>query len=198
MSAFNLKDQNSNIDNKILVGLDRLSQVFRILLWEKAKQLDITPIQIQVLIFINYHSIDKSTVSYLSKEFNLSKATISDTVKTLLKKDLLRKISNEIDSRSFSLLLTQNGIKIVAETEDFSNPFLDIVKEINLEDKLIMWNIISKSILELNKLKIITIQRTCYNCEYFSNQKVQSFCNLLNQELNIADIRIDCEEFTAN
>jgi DNA-binding MarR family transcriptional regulator len=191
MSAFNLNEQNANIDNKILVGLERLSHVFKILIWEKSKQFDLSPIQIQLLIFIYYHSKDKSTVSYLAKEFNLTKATISDTVKTLLKKELIKKVSNNHDSRSFTLELTNIGVQIVIETESFSNPLLEIIKNIDSNDKIIMWN----SIHQLNKSQIISIQRTCYNCEYFSNKKAQSFCNLLNQELSISDIRIDCEEF---
>lgn len=195
MSVFNLNDQNSNIDNKILVGLERLSQVFRILLWEKSKQFDLTPIQIQLLIFIRYHSEDKCTVSYLAKEFNLAKATVSDTVKTLIKKELLNKTNNTTDSRSFSLQLTQQGVKFVVDTENFPNPFLDIIKNKSSEDKIVLWSTISSTIYELNKLDIISVQRTCYNCDNFSKQKTKSFCNLLNQELDISDIRIDCEEF---
>ena len=195
MSTFNLKDQNSNIDNKILVGLERLSQVFRILLWEKSKLYDLTPIQIQLLIFIHYHSIDKSTVSYLAKEFNLSKATISDTIKTLIRKQFLEKVKISNDLRTYALQVTQEGIQIVTDTENFPNPFLDIIKKINSDDKIVMWNTISNSIHQLNKLNIISVQRTCYNCYNFSKQKTLSYCNLLNQELSPSDIRIDCEEF---
>lgn len=39
MSVFNLDKQNSNLDNKIVAGLERLSQVFRILLWKKQKNI---------------------------------------------------------------------------------------------------------------------------------------------------------------
>ena len=64
-SIFNLNNQNSNLDNKIVAGLDRISQVFKTLLWGKSKTYNLSPIQIQLLIFIEYHSEEKTTISYL-------------------------------------------------------------------------------------------------------------------------------------
>ena len=86
MSVFNLDNQNAGLNSKIVAGLERLSQAFRTLLWEKAKEFGLSPIQIQVLIFIHYHSKEKSTVSYLAQEFNLTKPTISDAIKALEQK----------------------------------------------------------------------------------------------------------------
>lgn len=67
MSIFNLNTQNENLDNKIVAGLERLSHVFKALLWEKAKEHSLSPIQIQLLIFIHNHTQEKTTVSYLAK-----------------------------------------------------------------------------------------------------------------------------------
>jgi len=89
MSVFNIIDQNINLDSKIVAGLERLSQVFRILLWEKAKEYSLSPIQIQLMIFIQHHSQDKTTISYLAQEFNFTKPTISDAVKVLEQKKLI-------------------------------------------------------------------------------------------------------------
>jgi len=83
LSVFNLDNQNTNLDYKIVAGLEQLSQVFRILLWEKAKEHSLSPIQIQLLIFIRHHSADKTTISYLAQELNFTKPTISDAIKVL-------------------------------------------------------------------------------------------------------------------
>lgn len=40
MPIFNLITQNHDFDSKIVAGLERLSQVFKILLWDKAKEKD--------------------------------------------------------------------------------------------------------------------------------------------------------------
>src|SRR5690606_32595860 len=82
-SPFDLAYQNKHINGKIIAALERISQAFRVLLWEESKEFALSPIQVQVLIFLLHHSEQKRKVSYLAEEFNMTKATISDTVKTL-------------------------------------------------------------------------------------------------------------------
>lgn len=197
-SIFNLNSQNSNLDNKIVAGLDRISQVFKTLLWEKSKTYNLSPIQIQLLIFIAYHSDEKTTVSYLSQEFNLSKPTISDTIKTLEQKQFINKIVDKKDTRSYRIVLTETGENIVLETENFVNPLTEIITNSKQNDKLVLWENITNIIQQLNELKIISVQRTCLKCKHYSENNNKAFCNLLNQNLKTEDIRIDCEEFETN
>ena len=195
MSVFNLEEQNTNIDNKIVAGLERLSQVFRILLWEKAKEHSLSPIQIQLMIFIQHHSQDKSTISYLAQEFNFTKPTISDAIKVLEQKKLIKKYPDSIDTRSYTIQLTAQGKKIVAETEIFANPLNEIISKSKKADKLVLWDSITNLITQLNQLKVISVQRTCFNCKHHSNKGKTHFCQLLNQKLQTHNIRIDCSEF---
>lgn len=195
MSVFNLINQNSNLDNKIVAGLERLSQVFRILLWEKAKEHGLSPIQIQLLIFIQHHSADKTTVSYLAQEFNFTKPTISDAIKVLEQKNFIKKNTDSSDTRSYTIQLTASGKKIVLETENFANPITEIITKSNEADKLILWENISNLISLLNRQELISIQRTCFNCGHYTIKSKNAFCSLLNQKLLTKDIRIDCEEF---
>lgn len=194
-SIFNLDNQNSNLDSKIVAGLVRVSQVFKTLLLEKSKEYQLSPIQIQLLIFIEYHDKDKSTISYLAKEFNLSKPTISDTIKLLEKKLYITKTFDKNDSRSYTINLTSTGKMIVLETENFIDPLTKIIKNSALNKKLILWESITNMIKQLNELEIISVQRTCLKCKFYSKKSNQSFCSLLNQNLKIEDIRIDCLDF---
>lgn len=195
MSVFNLENQNSNLDNKIVAGLERLSQVFRILLWNKAKEHSLSPIQIQLLIFIQHHSADKTTISYLAQEFNFTKPTISDAIKVLEQKKLIKKFTDSTDTRSYSIQLTTTGKKIVAETGDFANPLTTIIAKTSETDKIILWQNVSNLIIQLNKLEVISVQRTCFNCRHYAINNKTHFCSLLNQKLETKDIRIDCGEF---
>jgi DNA-binding MarR family transcriptional regulator len=195
LSVFNLDNQNANLDSKIVAGLERLSQVFRILLWEKAKKHGLSPIQIQLLIFIRHHSADKTTISYLAQEFNFSRPTISDAIKILEQKKLIQKNIDENDTRSYTINLTVAGKKIVLETENFANPVTEIISKASNADKIILWENVSNLIVRLNKLEVISVQRTCFNCKYYSIKNKNHFCNLLGLKLLTKNIRIDCEEF---
>lgn len=195
MSIFNLLTQNHNLDSKITAGLERLSQVFKTLLWDKAKEQGLSPIQIQILIFIHHHSAEKSTVSYLAKEFNVTKPTVSDAIKILEQKNLIEKTADSRDTRSYTINLTDKGRIVVTETEDFPNPIAQILSETSQNEKEIIWDTLSKLIINLNKADIISVQRTCFNCKHYSKEEVHHYCNLLNIKLDKKDIRIDCGEF---
>lgn len=195
MSLFNLENQNANLDFKIVAGLERLSQVFRILLWKKAKEHSLSPIQIQLLIFIQHHSADKTTISYLAQEFNFTKPTISDAIKVLEQKKIIKKLIDTTDTRSYTIELTAAGKKIVAGTEDFASPLTTIIAKTTEADKKVLWQNISGLIIQLNKLEVISVQRTCFNCKHYETKNKTHFCSLLNQSLATQDIRIDCGEF---
>ncbi|WP_204332902.1 MarR family winged helix-turn-helix transcriptional regulator, partial [Klebsiella pneumoniae] len=74
------------------------------------------PTQVQVLIFLLYHDKEKRKVSYLAAEFNMTKATISDTIKSLEQKDLIEKEYEETDTRSYTIHLTKKGKTIAGKT----------------------------------------------------------------------------------
>ncbi len=195
MSVFNLSDQNKHLDHKIVAGLERLAQVFRILLWEQAKVLGLSPIQIQLMIFIRYHPEDQSTISYLAKEFNLTKPTISDAIKVLEEKKLIKKITSGEDTRSYTIQLTASGNKAVLEAEEYANPITDIISTSKAVDKQILWEGIYDLIVQLNEQGIISVQRTCTSCQHYSMKNKLPYCTLLEQKLLPKDIRIDCNEF---
>ncbi len=197
MPVFNLKNQQESLDNKITAGFERLGQVFRTLLWEKAKEFDLSPVQIQLLIFIQQHHRSLCTVSYLALEFNLSKPTISDAVKILEKKKFIAKKVDPSDSRSYSTHLTAEGKKIIRQLENFADPVAKLVSELKEKDKSLLWNMMIGLIAQLHEKEIISVQRTCVNCRFYSKKQHQSFCNLLNIKLMPGDIRLDCPEFEA-
>lgn len=50
-SAFALTYQNQSTESKIVASLERISQAFRVLVWNESKGHSLSPIQIQVLFF---------------------------------------------------------------------------------------------------------------------------------------------------
>ena len=147
-SSFDPKRQENDVSSKIVVGLERISEVFKTLLWQKAKLVGLSPIQIQLLIFIAFHKNELCNVSHLAKEFNLTKPTISDAVKVLDKKGMVSKDFSSSDSRSYTLRLTELGKKLVVETHDFALPLkkqIDQFRDSQLENlfqtmsELICW-----------------------------------------------------------
>ncbi len=197
-SDFDLEFQNENIESKIIASLERVSQAFRVLLWQESKDFSLSPIQVQVLIFLLHHSVEKKTVSYLADEFNVTKATISDTVKSLEQKQLIKKIRQQHDNRSYTIQLTAKGKDIALKTSLFSKEIKLPIDRLHAQDKENLLLSLMNIIRHLNQSGVITIQRMCLNCAHYksSANEQKHFCKLLNQQLHTTDLRVDCPEHT--
>ncbi len=196
MPVFDPFEQNTDLDKKIVAGLERLSQVFRQLLWDQAKEHQLSPIQIQILIFVRYHRPEYSNVSNLAREFGVTKPTISDAVKILEQKNLLQKIADPNDSRRSSLRLTDSGEYIALKSAHYATPFTGWLKEVPEGEKESLWKHISGIIFSFNRAGIISVQRTCYLCRHYQAKDGIHYCNLLHKQLFSEDIRLDCPEFS--
>lgn len=195
-SAFDLDHQNSSIESKIVASLERVSQAFRVLLWNESKEHSLSPIQVQVLIFLLHHSDQKRKVSYLADEFNMTKATISDTIKTLEQKFFIRKEYEQHDTRSYIIHLTKKGKEIAEQTSLFAKEIQIPIDKLHTTDKENLLLSLLDIINHLNKAGVITIQRMCYTCHFYKSTKNGQghFCNLLNSKLADNELRIDCPE----
>ena len=91
--------------------------------------------------------------------------------------------------------LPQKEKELFLKLNDFANPFTDIIAKSAPTDKLVLWDNIANLIGKLNKLGVISIQRTCFNCRYHSIEDKIHFCQLIDKQLQAQDIRIDCKEF---
>ena len=184
------------LHSKVITGLERIAEVFKTLLWEKAKLHGISPIQIQILLFVSDHNVKLCNVSHLAKEFNVTKPTISDAVRVLLNKGLLDKDFSPSDNRRYNLLLSSKGEQLTADLYDYSSPVSKEIQNISREELHSLFGVISKLIYQLNQKGIIQVQRTCFGCQFYDGNKLDTHhCNLLGKELMSKEIRLDCSDF---
>ncbi len=193
-SIFDLDNQNQSTEAKIVVALERISESFRVALWQESKETALSPIQIQILIFLLFHSNEKCKVSYLAQEFNMTKATISDSVKLLLQKELIQKEIEPEDTRSFIIHLTEKGKTIAQKSSSFANTLLKPVFELSENQKEVLLQSLLELIYKLNQSGIIQVQRMCFSCSFYTRHQDNHFCNFLNKKLAAEDLRLDCPE----
>ncbi|MCB0702894.1 MAG: MarR family winged helix-turn-helix transcriptional regulator [Candidatus Kapaibacterium sp.] len=193
-SVYNLDNQNSNLSSKITVALERISEAYRVLLWEKAKEFKLSPIQIQILVFVNSHKSKYCTVSYMADEYNITKATISDSVKSLLSKGLIEKLPKENDTRSYIISLSDSGKNIIDSLNKYSSELFNPLNEMSTEKQENLWGNLSEIITKLHNSNIISMQRMCFSCKYYKHIRKGHYCGLLEKEMKTIDIRLDCPE----
>jgi DNA-binding MarR family transcriptional regulator len=196
MSSFDPAKHLTNIDYKIVAALEKISEVFRVLLWAEAKGNNVSPIQLQLLIFLKYHKLEKQCrIAFMAKEFNLTKATISDSVKVLEQKGLVQRVGDTNDSRSYNFSLTEKGEKVTEIIEKFTIPLDGAIATLEQSQKEYLLSSVLDLIFRLNQQGIISTQRMCYTCFYYGgNRKDHHFCNLMQQQLAFDDLRWECPE----
>ncbi len=182
------------INQKITHALERIAKTFRVLIWQESKTYGLSPIQIQILIFALTHKPELLKVSFLAKEFDLTKATISDSVKILLKKELLHKIPDTYDSRSYSVELTTKGRTIAVKTSSYTKALETSIDKLTDEDKGIFLSNLLKLIADLNRNAIISIQRMCLTCYHYSKNGDKHYCAFLKKKLQHHELRVDCAD----
>ncbi|SMG20126.1 MarR family winged helix-turn-helix transcriptional regulator [Sphingobacterium psychroaquaticum] len=196
-SDFLEENDGHEIEAKIIASLERISQSFRVLLWKESVEFGLSPIQIQVLIFLLNHSEERRKVSLLAQEFDLSKATISDTIKILAQKELITKEYGGSDTRSYTIDLSKKGRDIALQTSSFTREIRKPIDKLGAHDKEQLLLNLLDIIAHLNQAGIISIQRMCSTCSYYSTteDQIPHFCKLLNKPLHVGDLKIDCSDY---
>lgn len=193
--AFDRETQQSDIRAKTIAGIERLSTVFRAALWEEAKAYSLSPLQVQILLFIAFHDDSQCNITSIAKEFAVTKATVSDAVKTLLEKELLKKNAIE-DARVFMLTLTRSGKECVKKLSGLSNFFNNSMAQVPDAEMAKIWEGMVLLIGYLQNNSAIPV-RMCFSCKHFGKEHSEGtphFCNLVQKPLAINDLRIDCPE----
>lgn len=195
-SPFDLNTQNKNVDSRIVAAFERIGQAFKTLLWNESKQHALSPIQIQILIFLLNHDPNKRTVSYLATEFNMTKPTISDAVKTLEQKDFVEKDYSPSDGRSYTIHLSPSGQGLAVQTSAFAQALLQPIERLDGMAKDSLLDSLFKIIDHLHDMEIISVQRMCLTCAHYeSTQEAPGhFCTLLRKKLKATELRLDCPE----
>jgi len=194
-SVFDPQAQINQVEYKIVVALERISEAFRVLIWDVSKESGLSPIQIQILIFLLYHPENQRKVSYLAQEFNMTRPTISDAVRILFKKGLILKVTEQNDQRSYTIHLTDAGNAISQKAASFAQKISQSIVPLDQQEKRQMLNHLLKAIYHLQQAGVIHPQRMCHTCRFYQARDESSFyCKFLQQQLPMYKHRIDCPE----
>ncbi len=191
-SGFSPEQQFTSLDARLLLSIQRLSDMLKAIQWEQARILGITPLQLQILLFTGHHTAAVNKVAYIAMELQLSRPTISDAAAALVSKGFLRIEEDQKDRRSYSFLLTDTGLEMLEKAEMYTAELQAVVGKKPLQEKMNLYQSLYTILAGLNNKKG-GMQRTCYNCSHYEgNRKRQHVCRLLEKQLISAELQIDC------
>ena len=192
-----------NLDEKIFILLERLNRVTRLLLWDVAKTEGLSPIQIQILLFLLEQPEERCRVSGLADEFSLTQATISDAVRVLQDKNYVKKQILEKDHRVSTLMLTSSGQNIGQRISNWNRIFIKQIEDFSEEVKRNVFHFLIDLVIRLKQIGIIDVVRMCINCKHFKKdvfpgQSKPHYCALTDTAISDFEYRIDCRSYSPN
>jgi len=185
------------LPDKIVASLERLSRVFRILLWDLATETGLSPIQIQFLLYLRDQPRAHCRVSVLAREYGLTRATVSDAVSTLARKGLLDKQGSETDKRVAHLLLTDAGRKLARKFDGWQGRMTEKVRGFDPETLGTVFLFLQETIIGLQRDGTVARAHMCLGCEHFrpnaSGDPLRPhLCALTGTPLGVPDLKVDC------
>lgn len=125
-----------DLDDAVIDGLGQITKAFRMLLSEQARKHDLSPLQVQLLIYLQQEG--DMRVSNLAQHFGLTKATISEAVKSLESKNIIGKHKDPADARSYAIRLTEWGADIAHIASFYTEPLRRIIAPVAMQEKEIL------------------------------------------------------------
>jgi len=183
------------VERKITHLMERMSNVFRALQWDLAKKKKLTPLQIQILQYLRYRPKHDSVPSVIASELGITKATLSESVRALKRKQLLRGELNTNDRRFTNLILTPAGVRIVNELNSIERVFENYISRLKMADKRYAMRFLVNIITLLYMDGYIKTARLCCTCQHFHKNSSgnQSFiCALTGKKMQDWEIKLDC------
>lgn len=198
-SVFEPSSQHGDVNKKIVASLERLSRVFRVLLRSEAQEHGLSPIQAQFLVHLLHHSAESRRVSQLAREFELTRATVSDAVGSLEEKGLISRGPWPHDKRITTLRLTPTGEHKAQKLAAWANVVEEHLMDRSPEEKEAVMRFLMGLIGSLQKSGLITVARMCVTCRFFRpdahpGEGSSHHCALLDVPLSGSDLRADCPE----
>lgn len=128
-------------NNTIFSMIREISHKIDLLLQETANKLDLTPLQLKIIIAL-YSSDKDVSIGNLGKTIGVTGGNISNICKKLEKKGFVNRIRSEEDERVVNVRLTETGIQASKELgeyfykirEEFPDDGVDVNLEIIVEE----------------------------------------------------------------
>jgi DNA-binding MarR family transcriptional regulator len=194
-------EKEGSAAKKILSAMEKLIQIQRILLWDVAKIEGLSPIQIQFIIYLGRYRENLCTVSVLAREFDLTKATVSDAINTLVSKGMASKNRGGFDRRSYIIRLTAKGRSALKRIENWQDRLLERINSFSDEEKDSALMFFMKLIKLFYDDGIISMARMCITCENYTriseDDTGDHYCRLTGETLARGDLSLGCENYTS-
>lgn len=177
----------------IVSALEKIYEAYKFMLWQQAGSSGLTPLQIQVLLYIDQNS--DARLSDIAYYLQLSKPTTSDTLKTLERKKLIYKETIAVDKRAQCIFLSEAGNLVVNKLKGYANPLLPVLSAIPYARQRKLYTGLLQVIEIMQKHGIAPDTRMCFSCKFYrGNKHTRHFCHFLGRTIHNEEVKLHCSD----
>lgn len=190
--------ESKSVEERIAHALARISIVSRHQLFNMAMAYKLSAIQAQILSLLSKENVIE--IVPLSQKLGLKPSTVSDSVKTLEKKGLVKRYPLLEDKRHKRVYITEKGKEIGYKVSMWPDLFQDSISGLSKREKEILLKMLIRIIISFLKKGFIQEIKMCLSCTYFlpfvhTNKAKPHHCSLVNIPLGISNLRLDCVDY---
>ncbi|MFT5757432.1 MAG: DNA-binding MarR family transcriptional regulator [Alteromonadaceae bacterium] len=180
--------------NRIYNSVERLAELLKVGSRQAGAAHGLQPVQLEVLNYLSSCNKYSDTPMAVTEYLGQTKGTVSQTIKTLEKKELVKKITDEKDKRISHVVVTQLGSEILKEhlpTHMFVNA-CSTLSDPEQEQILSALTHLLTSVIKSNNMKTFG---ACYSCRYnIKHDDGSYYCDLVKEPLRDTDVLLICRE----
>jgi DNA-binding MarR family transcriptional regulator len=192
-------EDDDGLATQVIAGFERLGVALRSNAWSEGFARGLTPTQGKVLTTLKGHSGAGLRLSAIAEALDVSAATASDAVNSLVGKGLVQKTQAADDKRALELSLTRKGTAEARAAAGWPSFLMDAVGHLPREDQTTILRGVVHIIGELQRSGHIPLAQMCVSCRYFrANAHPKGprhhHCNLLESAIGDVELRVHCPE----
>lgn len=181
-------------EHSIYDYLERLDNLLRAETWQAAAEHQLQPIQLQMLDYLNRCNRYSNTPAGVTAYFQLTKGTVSQSLKVLERRGLIVRQPDPEDGRKVHMLVTATGKALLDKI--FPLPFLQQLENDEAANAQIipaLRNLLT-TLQHQNNLESFGV---CHTCRHFRTEAANQYrCGLTHETLAPAEIDLICREHT--
>ncbi len=196
-------DRSSPLDSppltsRIAVGLHKLGLALRHQTWSQASNDGLSPTQGQILAVLAGGALSTSEVA---GRVGIGLPTVSEAVKTLVAKRLVRRTPDERHPRARLLHLTAAGTRLSVRTLAWPEFLTQAVGALSGVEQATLLTALIKMIRTLQEHGQIPVSRMCVTCIHFRPHvrggDMPHHCAFVDTAMGAPELRLDCADHAA-
>jgi DNA-binding MarR family transcriptional regulator len=201
MPVFNPRRRPDTSGGQSATALYRISQAIGHLLRSRGTERQLSPAQIQALLFLRYARPGVRTIGGLASRLTSSYATTSEVVNALEKKKLVERHPLPEDQRTITLRLTGKGESEASTLENILDEIEVAVDELSLEDQQAFVRATQSIVRRLQAAGHIQVYEMCWGCQFFrqnahpDDRGGPHHCAFMDAPLPEANTYLECPDF---